>query len=260
MNKRNLLSSYAPRSVIVLTTMGAFLFLNFTSPMQKTSKTGIVSFTFNITVKGERLVLNDSQYTNIFGEKYRVSKFKYYISSPGLIHGNEIKIERNGYHLIDAASPASQHVVFRVPAGSYDKLYFLLGVDSARNCTGAQSGALDPMNDMFWTWNSGYVMAKLEGFSISSAAINQRMEYHIGGYKGNNKVMQKINLAATSPINIIAGKTTEVTIETDIDKWWQVNQPVTIQELPICTSPGELAKKIAVNYSNMFSIQSKQIK
>ena len=240
--------------------MSVPLFLNFTAPVQKKSRTGIVSVTFNITVKGKRLVLKDSLYTNIFGERYSVSKFKYYISNPGLVQGKDRKIERNEYHLIDAERPASQHIEFRVPSGSYDKLFFRLGVDSARNCSGAQSGALDPMNDMFWTWNSGYVMAKLEGISASSTAINQRLEYHIGGYKGKNKVIQQIRLFSKSPINIIAGKTTEIIIETDLDKWWQANQPVTIKESPICTTPGELAGKIAANYSNMFTIQSMHIK
>ena len=37
-----------------------------------------------------------------------------------------------------------------------------LGVDSLRNVTGVQTGALDPAMDMYWTWNTGYVMAKLE--------------------------------------------------------------------------------------------------
>jgi hypothetical protein len=45
---------------------------------------------------------------------------------------------------------------------------FLLGVDSARNVSGIQTGALDPARGMFWTWNSGYVMAKIEGSSPSA--------------------------------------------------------------------------------------------
>ena len=52
-----------------------------------------------------------------------------------------------------------------MPAGNYNSLSFLLGVDSMHNVSGAQTGALDPANDMFWTWNSGYVMAKMEGAS-----------------------------------------------------------------------------------------------
>jgi hypothetical protein len=32
---------------------------------------------------------------------------------------------------------------------------FLLGVDSLKNVSGIQTGALDPAKGMFWTWNTG---------------------------------------------------------------------------------------------------------
>lgn len=164
--------------------------------------------------------------------------------------------EKESYHLADAKDPASLSFSYPVKAGEYNELFFLLGVDSLRNCSGAQTGALDPMNDMFWTWNSGYVMAKLEGISPASTALNQRMEYHIGGYRGKDNVVQKINLLTPSPIIVREGKTTEVIIETDISKWWQPQNRVTITETPACATPGQLAKRIAANYRNMFSIQT----
>ena len=52
-----------------------------------------------------------------------------------------------------------------LPEGDYTELQFLLGVDSLHNVSGAQTDDLDPAKDMFWTWNSGYVMAKMEGNS-----------------------------------------------------------------------------------------------
>lgn len=75
----------------------------------------------------------------------------------------------------------------------YDSITFLIGVDSLHNVSGAQTGALDPVNDMFWTWNSGYVMAKLEGNSSSSPQMNQKFEYHIGGYSGKHNVVKKLS-------------------------------------------------------------------
>ncbi len=236
--------------------MGAFFLLNFTSPAETAMKTGILKITLRNTVNGVSLVLNDSLYTNVFGESYSVSKFKYYISNPGVKNSMLQQKEKSGYHLVDATIPVSQNFSFAVKAGEYNNLFFLLGVDSAHNCSGAQTGALDPMNDMFWTWNSGYVMTKLEGRSTASSSINQRMEYHIGGYKGKDNVLQQVSLAAAVPIVISAGKTTEVIIETDISKWWQAGNPVSIKETPICTTPGQLAKKISINCSRMFMIRS----
>ena len=240
----------------LLPVAGLVFILSSGAPPEKKIKTGTLKLIFKHTVNGASLVLLDSLYTNVFGETYRVSKFKYYISNTNVKNAAGRQKERSGYHLVDATSNASLSFDFAVKAGKYDTLFFLLGVDSARNCSGAQAGALDPMNDMFWTWNSGYVMAKLEGASTSSSSINQRMEYHIGGYKNSDNVIQQISLGTHDPILILTGKTTEVIIETDLSKWWQAGNPVSIKETPICTTPGNLAKKIAVNYRNMFTIQS----
>ena len=249
-------SVYFSFILTALLLMNAFVFLNFTTPHKPIIKPGILKINFKNTVSGRPMVLNDSVYTNVFGETFSVSKFKYYISSPGLKNLTTQQKEKNGCHLIDATVPASQKFEFTIAAGKYSSLFFLAGVDSVHNSSGAQTGALDPMNDMFWTWNSGYVMAKLEGISSASSSINQRIEYHIGGYKGKDNVLQKINLIATTPIVITPGKITEVIIETDISKWWQVSNPVSIKENPVCSTPGVLAKKIADNYRNMFMIQS----
>jgi hypothetical protein len=149
---------------------------------------------------GKKIVLNDSIYTNAFGEKYTVSKLKYYISDFHFITGankESKKFDRSVY-LVDAAK--ENNIRLKIPAGKITGISFLLGVDSINNCSGAQSGALDPLNDMFWTWNSGYVSFKMEGKSDSSKADLQRIEQHIGGYKGAYKVMRKIFL----PVNNIS--------------------------------------------------------
>ena len=128
----------------------------------------------------------------------------------------------------------------------------MLGVDSLDNCSGAQSGALDPLNDMFWTWNNGYVMFKLEGKSASSTADNNRIEQHIGGYKGGNKTMREIFL----PIDKNYFKENSIiTIQLNLDKYWNGLNDLHIAETPVITAPGELAKKAADNFKGMFLIK-----
>jgi hypothetical protein len=64
-----------------------------------------------------------------------------------------------------------------VPAGTYTGMYLTMGVDSARNVSGAQEGALDPANGMFWSWTSGYIMIKAEGLSPQGAGGS--FTYHL---------------------------------------------------------------------------------
>lgn len=221
------------------------------------TNTGSVNITFVNTVKGKPLALNTAQYTNPFGETYTVSKFKYYISHvslsgvPGVIHEDE------NFYLVDESKPDALHFSFTVGSGNYNNLNFLLGVDSLHNVSGAQSGALDPLNDMFWTWNNGYIMAKLEGRSPQSKLVNNKLEFHIGGFMEENNVLKNItlNFPDDKLLNIQPGKTSDIIIEADINTWWQQPNDIKIAEHAVCSTPGTLAKKIADNYSKMFSIK-----
>lgn len=219
--------------------------------------TGTLKITFVNTVKGKPLELYTGKYLNPFGEEYSISKFKYYISHVSLLKGKAVFWEPENFHLIDESKPDDLHFSFALGAGEYNSLQFMLGVDSLHNVSGAQSGALDPLNDMFWTWNSGYVMAKIEGSSPQSTLVNNKLEYHVGGFMGENNVLKNItlNFPPGKLLNIQKGKTSEIIIEADINSWWQQPNDIKIAEHPVCSTPGPLAKKIADNYSKMFTIK-----
>lgn len=233
-------------------------FIKQSSPDTSTPKnTGTVKITFVNTVKGKPLELNTGKYINPFGEAYSISKFKYYISHVSLLKGKAVFWEPENFHLIDESKPDDLHFSFALGAGEYNSLQFMLGVDSLHNVSGAQTGALDPLNDMFWTWNSGYVMAKIEGSSPLSTLVNNKLEYHIGGFMGENNVLKniKLNFPPGKLLNIQEGKTSEIIIEADIDTWWQQPNDIKIAGHPVCSTPGPLAKKIADNYSKMFTVK-----
>lgn len=225
-------------------------------PIEPGTTTGTVKITLTNTVKGNPLVLNTNTYSNPFAELYTVSKFKYYFSNIALSSGTGSVKENESYHLIDASKPESLSFSFSAVVGGYQSISFMIGVDSIKNVSGAQSGALDPTNDMFWTWSTGYIMAKFEGNSPASSQVNNKVEYHIGGFAGTDKVIGMITL--TFPIakllDIRQNKISEILITTDLDKWWQNPNDIRIVANPVCTTPGALAKKIAGNYANMFTI------
>lgn len=242
--------------LILLFSTGLFLLSCQKSP-DEDLRTGTVKITFKNTVKGNPLVLNTGVYSNSFGEQYNVAKFKYYISNV-VMNGTQISAGSSEYYLVDEGNAASLSFSFTAKSQIYSSLSFLLGVDSARNVSGAQTGALDPLNDMFWTWNSGYIMAKLEGTSPQSTVVNNKVEYHIGGFAGTNSVLKNINLTVPSsinvPLNVDPDKTCEIFIEADLDTWWQGAYDLKIAVNPAATHPGALAKNISDNYSNMFKI------
>lgn len=143
-------------------------------------------------------------YTNGMGQDYNVTLLRYYVSEVvlegpnGAYFAEPMSVtatDAAGYHLIDAANPASFTFDLEdVPFGQYNKLSFLLGVDSTGVLEGAAGGSLDPATSgMFWSWNSGYVALKVEGQSPASAGgasgnsivpeNEAGMVFHLGGWK-----------------------------------------------------------------------------
>ena len=66
----------------------------------------------------------------------------------------------------------------------------------------AQTDALDPVNAMFWAWNTGYIFLKLEGRSSFSKLPGNIFEYHIGGYKSPSNCIRTISLNFERPLQI----------------------------------------------------------
>lgn len=226
-------------------------------PIVVTPKTGTLKITFTNMVKTSPMQLTAGNYTNSFGEQYNITRFKYYISNIGISNSGGM-VNDNGYYLVDENIASSRTISLTVPVNSYSSLKFLLGVDSIRNVSGAQTGALDPLNDMFWTWNSGYIMAKMEGNSPQSTVVNNKVEYHIGGFTGANSVLKVRTMVFPVPplekLEIRENKTSEIFVNVDFDKWWQGAYDLKIANNPAVTNPGSLAKNISDNYISMFSI------
>lgn len=196
----------------------------------------------------KELRLFDETYTDPFGEPFVVSKFRYYISHISLTDASNKEITLPDYYLINEEDSLSKIIALPV-AAEIKSISFMIGVDSIKNINGVQTGSLDPMNGMFWTWNSGYVFAKLEGQSDSSHAPVHSFSWDVGGFRRYENAVRKIKLMVNKAA---AGNT--ITVNADILKWFDAVHILKISQSPVCHQPGKLAMQIADNYSNMFSV------
>ena len=206
---------------------------------------------------GNGVLQTDSLYTNYFDEPFAVKQLKYYIGNLFVIDavsGKEIKLPET-YYLINEKDSASKNITVHSTVSSISGIGFYLGVDSVRNTSGVQTDALDPANGMFWTWSTGYIMAKMEGISPLSKAPRNAITYHIGGFSGNNNVVKKIILPMEKS-QVLNSKTTPIFhIYADINKWFSGKNDIRITTVNFCMNPGELANKIAANYADMFRLE-----
>ena len=122
----------------------------------------------------------------------QINSFKFYLSNIRLFNTSLLVDEElNSYHLIDLLDTSKNKLkLTRNNNKKFNRIEFNLGIDSATNVSGAMEGDLDPTNNMYWTWQSGYINLKLEG--VFEDGIQR--EYHLGGYAYPNNALQKVKL------------------------------------------------------------------
>ncbi|HEX4849475.1 MAG TPA: MbnP family protein [Puia sp.] len=242
---------------------GLLIFISTSFTHQQTNQNPNALSELHITftaVSNQSPLIIGKTYSNSFHESFTVDRFRFYVGEIRLRPGSgmtEAKPGKDNYYLFDLADSSSSEIILPLNAGTYEGIDFLLGVDSIHSASGAQTGALDPRKGMYWTWNSGYVMLKLEGNSSLSNLPGHTIEYHLGGYRAPNNVSQQVSLSFQKgkELKIGPGEKNQLNISVDINKLFDGPTPVHMSDMPACNTPGPLAKSISDNCKQMFSLQ-----
>lgn len=227
-----------------------------TATPQPSEATGQAILSFTNVAGNQPLILDSAAYINANGDTFTVSGYAYYISNIALLTSDGGGFtEPESYHLItENADTSRSFSLSDVPAGVYTSVKFLIGVDEARNTSGAQTGALDPMHSMFWDWNTGYIMAKLEGRSPQSTGPAHFIGFHLGGFRGPESVLRWVTLAFPEPVQVTAEKTPVIHIKADMLKWFGPPNIIGFSEVNIIMGPSLASSRIADNYADMFTV------
>jgi hypothetical protein len=221
------------------------------------NQTGTVALEFEQTVGTAPLVLSTQTYTTPDGDQFKVTTFRQYISNIKFTKADgSVYAVPESYYLTDAAVPTAQHIDLKdIPVGDYKGITFTIGVDSARNVSGVQTGALDPNNGMFWTWSSGYVYTKFEGYSAQSTSGG--LVFHIGGFLRPNNTIRTVSPAfpAGTTLLVRADHAPEIHLNVDVMKMFVGPNTVRFDRLS-GTMGGASAVLVADNYAaGMFSVE-----
>lgn len=195
-----------------------------------------------------------SAFTSAHGDELTFSAFKYYISNLVLINSkNEEYTVPNSYYLINADDHSSTITLKDIPKGDYKSFKFIIGVDSTRNVSGDQVGALDPINGMFWSWNTGYRFVLIEGTSPQSPT--NTFIYHVGGFKTNANAIRTVSLtSADNAAYVKPGATPEVHLMVNVAEVFTNPENIDVSTLNDIHMPGANAVKMADSYADMFSL------
>jgi hypothetical protein len=183
-----------------------------------------------------------------FNEKIQVdslnwiafSKIKFYVGNfRAITQGHADSSQLNKYYLINFSDSSKSSITIELKAFS-DSICFLIGTDRTVNVGGLFDGALDPINGMYWAWNSGYINTKIEGSSSITSSPDKKFEYHIGGYASPYITAQEY---CFNP------KVNEVFFKVDLSK--VINSKL-LEFAPSIIIPGEKAKIFADNFKSTF--------
>ena len=222
------------------------------APALQKPGSGTVRIIIEPVFNGHPLILNSQTYRTPTGDSLSINLFRFYISRLSLRSSTSVFSDSTS-HLIDAEDKSTCSLLLSgIPAGTYTSLHFIVGVDSVANTNGANSGDLDPAKGMYWAWNSGYIMAKLEGHSPACKTIHSAFEFHIGGYAAPYNTARSVTLSLPHPVSV-RDDTTTITVRADVAAWFLSGPGLAMRNSVLI--PGKEAAAMADNYAKMFSVE-----
>lgn len=196
----------------------------------------------------------DQNFTLTSGEVVKFSTAQFYVGNFRLMDDDQnITSFADSYIL---ATPSVNHTTIgEMDAKHYHMVMLNVGVDSATNkdfqpIDFADGNPLAPqLNNMWWSWNAGYIFFKLEGQVDRDAdgTFDDNFEYHIGT---NANIL---NLQKTMHSTVEAGEEVEVEMLVDYAQFF--NGLNLSSELQGHMGPVSVVSKLKANAALAFTLK-----
>jgi len=219
------------------------------TPPTPTPTTGSVKvdFDFVFGMGGAPFVLNQELTHPLTGDQLTFSEYRFYLSNIQLRRSDgSWWVEPESYRIVNAADAEGRSFTMAgIPAGDYTAMRYTLGVDSTRNVSGAQTGALSPANGMFWSWNTGYIMVKVEGTSPQSP--NGGFSFHLGGFSGANNIITPRETELAGSTLSVGSSIPVVKFRANAARLWH-NTGTSVADRNTVHMPGPVARDMATGF------------
>lgn len=224
-----------------------------------------LSIEFDNYVGNEKLVLETKSYKNAANEDFTITTLNYFVSNIALkkADGTEVKFP-DKYFLIRQADTKTLTISLPdVPAADYVSMSYMIGVDSLKSISDVaqRTGVLDPASygtdNMYWSWNSGYIFFKMEGNSSVATTPTKKFQFHIGGFGGRTSVtannLRTVTASFGSDVAQVR-KDISPTVHVVTDVLQTFSQGVSIAKSSVVMNPA-ISKPIVDGYTKMFKVE-----
>lgn len=179
------------------------------------------------------------------GDSIQLKKVKFHLTDFKFkLKDNTVQKIENSNFLIDVFTKKTLERTLILPNNKkYKTISFSLGVNEALNESGAHSGDLDPVNGMYWAWQSGYINMKIEGVSPECLTRKNKFTFHLGGFQKPYPTLRNLNFP-------VKKRQKEITVIVDIAIF--LNE-ISLKENHSLMIPGERASLLTDIAVKMFS-------
>ncbi|MCX8524096.1 hypothetical protein OF897_09175 [Chryseobacterium formosus] len=217
-----------------------FVFIFFASVNFLFSQNTFAGLEFS-PVWGSEKLEKDKKYT-LKDDVISISKLKFYVSDICFKKsGKTIYKNQEKSFLIDLENKLEINFDKNI-SEDFDEIQFIIGIDSLTNVSGAMGGDLDPVNGMYWSWQSGYINFKVEGTSKKSTFPHKYFQFHVGGYLQPFSALQTVVLPLKNKRNTILIDILQFLSQIDLNKTHTV------------MSPGEKSMILARQFQKVFFV------
>lgn len=202
------------------------------------------TLSFQAVLKNEKIELEKPLRAS-GNDSLTIQTLRFYLGDFAFFKNGKLVFEEKNYRLLDLETAESLVLKFDFPEKiDFDSLACNLGVDSATSVAGAVGGDLDPTRGMFWTWQSGYINFKLDGFSRQSPARKGEFQFHLGGYLPPFAAMRRVQIGLGE-----VPKSSDLLLELDLSKFFEnVDWTRKSSIMSPCTEAVELSKILSKSF------------
>ncbi len=200
-----------------------------------------------VTYDKQPLTLHQKYALAATDDSVQIDLLKFYISNIQLMKGKKVVHQVAVKHwLVDYSDTSNLVLNLDVPKGiCYNKIKYNIGVDSTTNAAGALGQDLDPMQGMYWAWQSGYINIKIEGESPICTTRDNRFQFHLGGFISPYYALQ------TKTLKLKNRK--EIVLNLALD---QVLQFMDLEKQPTIMQPSTAAMELTPIFSSCITVGS----
>ena len=194
---------------------------------------------------GNQTIVMGQAYTTKANDTVRFDHIKCYISQLKLTQKDKVVYTLSKpVHLFDLDKPESLTIKIDKPVLA-DAITFQIGLDSSIQVAGAKGQDLDPTNGMYWTWNTGYIILKVDGTSPTCPTRKHLFTYHIGGYKKPNQCLATVHLPLAATNN------KDIELKIDLKEW--IDQ-ISLTAMPSVMEPGKEAVILLESFAKLIKL------